>query len=172
MGVIFLPGLEMLESRLICLNLLPIMIIKSWFYLIDNNYKNDAPAGVSLIFKTTFWWKSIIWIIWHQNLSDHLGCLMSGQTEPPQMMQQDAIEMQHMAVGGLEFLNVYTRVVGSWNTNTYIVIRLSHHWSLSRQNVKHRGWMEMRSCSKGFPQWQWLERLIFSRKGFWCGWTK
>ena len=27
---------------------------------------------------------------------------MSGQTEPPQMMQQDAIEMQHMAVGGLE----------------------------------------------------------------------
>lgn len=129
--------------------------------LLDNNYKNNAPTGVSLIFKTTFWWKSIIW---HQNLSNHLGCLMSVQTEPPQMMQQDAIEMQHMAVGGLE-IPKRTRVAGSWKTNTHIIMRLSHHWSLSRQNVKHSGLMEMRSCSKGFPQWQWFERLLFIRKG-------
>ena len=37
---------------------------------------------------------------------------MSVQTEPPQMMQQDAIEMQHMAVGGLE-IPKRTRVAGS-----------------------------------------------------------
>lgn len=44
-------SLEMLESRLICLNLLnndnKIMV------LLGNDYKNTAPLGVSLISKTT-----------------------------------------------------------------------------------------------------------------------